>query len=194
MTVTLGWQGPLGPGKMPLDPIMMEPLCAAGVYLRVKIYKGGRTVAYVGQSKSLLARFDQHLTSMLSLTVPIRGTTGKKIFTADVGARMEAYNRLEAVSSLAAADVMRVKFWYVFCDDYFQAEHLNLVEGLLQQRIKSRLSNIENVTAAPSNMLEAAPDLWENDFSNVDRKSEKILEELLGPDRMSAAVFGSNAG
>ena len=193
MTITLEWKGPLGPGKMPLNLTVMEPLCTAGVYLRVKIYKGGHNVAYVGQSNSLLARFDQHLTSMLSLTTPIRGRDGENIFTADVGARMKAYNGLEAVSALVVADVNRVNFWYVCCDDYFQTEHLNLVEGLLHQRVKSRLCKLENVAATPSSMLEDLPDLWENDFLKLDRKSVEILEELLGQERMSASVFCGNA-
>ena len=189
MTVSLFWQGPLGPGKMPSDPVIVERLCQAGVYLRVKLYDAGHTVAYAGQSTSLLARFDQHLTSMLSLSVPIRGPSGERVYTGDIGARMDAYNSLREASVMAATDAARVRFWYALCDNYFQPEHLNLVEGLLQQRIKSRLNDLENIVAAPSDPLHDFPSIWENDISGLDYESMKILENLVGSDNMRVEIF-----
>ena len=72
MDITLVWQGPLGPGLFPEDPATLEPFREAGVYLRLKRYRAGRTVSYVGQSVSVLTRIDQHLTTMLSLQAPLR--------------------------------------------------------------------------------------------------------------------------
>ena len=48
MTVSLTWKGPVGPGWIPDDPLIFENLCAAGVYVRIKTYEGGRYVAYAG--------------------------------------------------------------------------------------------------------------------------------------------------
>ncbi|MBT5810161.1 MAG: hypothetical protein HOI19_07280, partial [Rhodospirillaceae bacterium] len=125
MTVSLFWQGPVGPGCFPIDPLIYENLCEPGVYLRVKTYAENRLVAYAGQSVSLLSRFDQHLTAMLSLSAPLRDLDGAVIFTGDAGARLQAYRTLETASLLAAADAARVRFWYARCDEYFHGEHLN---------------------------------------------------------------------
>jgi hypothetical protein len=185
MAVSLIWQGPVGPGMFPNDPLMFENLCAAGVYVRVKTYRDARLIAYAGQSVSLLARFDQHLTSMLSLSATLRDESGATIFIGDAEARLKAYGDLARASALAAADAARIQFWYALCDDYFHDEHLNLVEGLLQRRIGERVSDIENRAAAPGGMPDDAPDRWENDFSGLDAASRDVLTTLLGPDVMT---------
>ncbi|MDA0240556.1 MAG: GIY-YIG nuclease family protein, partial [Proteobacteria bacterium] len=117
MNVTLTWQGPVGPGRFPDDPLVFETLCQPGVYLRVKCYDDERLIAYVGQSVSLLARFDQHLTSMMSLGAPLRDSSGTVVFFGDAASRMEAYKTLSEIAALAAADTDRVRFWYALCDD-----------------------------------------------------------------------------
>ena len=185
MTVTLNWRGPVGPGRFPEDPLLFERLCEAGVYLRVKTYTGDRIVAYVGQSASLLARFDQHLSSMMSLGGPLRDVTGKVVFSGDAAARIEAYRDLDDVAALAAADTQRVRFWYAQCDDYFHTEHMSLVEGLLQRRIAERLADFENAVAAPGRMPDDIPDLWQNDFSGLDASGRDVLEKLLGAEPMA---------
>ena len=144
MIVSLSWQGPLGVGAIPRDPLLFENLCQPGVYLRVKTYDYGRLVVYVGQSSSLLARFDQHLSSMLALASPLRDPSGEVVFSADAGVRLQAFKDLDRYSSLACDDVRRVLFFYAKCDNYFHNEHLNLVEALLQDRIRGRLNEIEN--------------------------------------------------
>ncbi|MEE2721752.1 MAG: hypothetical protein VYB45_08085 [Pseudomonadota bacterium] len=193
MTVSLTWKGPVGPGRIPDDPLIFENLCAAGVYVRIKTYEGGRYVAYAGQSVSLLARFDQHMSAMLSLASPLRDRSGEVIFTGDAGARMDAYNDLERVSVIAAADVSRVRFWYALCDDYFHTEHLNLVEGLLQRRLTLRLSDIENAVAAPGATPDDAPDRWENDFSGLDPSHRDVLADLLGAEPMTPGLLTGHA-
>lgn len=185
MTVALSWQGPVGPGHFPEDPLIFENLCEAGVYLRVKTYDDNRLIAYAGQSVSLLARFDQHLSSMLSLSAPLRDASGTTVFTGDAGARIAAYGNLAGTAALAAADTGRVRFWYAMCDEYFHIEHLNLVEGLLQRRITDRLSDVENAVAAPGRMPDDAPDRWENDFSGLDAADRKLLGTLLGVETMT---------
>jgi hypothetical protein len=180
MTVNLTWEGPFGPGSIPDDPLLFERLGEAGVYLRVKLYDNDRLVAYAGQSVSLISRFDQHLTAMLSLTAPLRDRFGKIAYSGDVGARFSAYNDVSSASALAATDTQRVRFWYAMCDEYFHIEHLNLVEGLLQRRLAEQLSDVENAIAAPGKMPEDVPDRWENDFSGLGPADQERLTSLLG--------------
>ena len=111
----------------------------------------------------------------------------------DAGARMDAYNDLERVSVIAVADVSRVRFWYVRCDDHFHTEHLNLVEGLLQRRLKLRLSDVENAVAAPGAMPDDLPDRWENDFSGLDPSHRDILTDLLGAEPMTLGLLTGHA-
>ena len=202
MSVELVWKGPVGPGcasgnAFPDDPLIFENLCEAGVYLRTKSYDHGRTIAYAGQSVSLLSRFDQHLAAMLSLASPLRDATGKVVFSGDAGARIDAYGRLEKASALAAADAGRVRFWYALCDDYFHTNHLNLAERLLQRRIAARLratpADMENARAAPSAMPDDLPDVWINDFSGLGVDDESggavLLRELLGDEPMTIGML-----
>ena len=193
MTVSLAWEGPVGPGEMPLDARVFERLCKTGVYIRLKSYERGRIIAYAGQSVSLLARFDQHLTNMLSLATPLRDPAGSIVFTGDPKARLEAYNQLDDVVNLAAADVTRVRFWYALCDDYFQPEHLNLVEGLLQRRMMARLEDVENVVSAPTSAPEDVPDNWVNDLARLDPEGRDILENLFGLESMTLDILDGNA-
>ena len=193
MTVTLEWQGPVGPGRFPDDPLIFENLCDAGVYLRIKSYDGDRIIAYAGQSVSLLARFDQHLSSMLALASPLRDTAGTAVFTGDAAARLEAYGDLDRVSEIAAADTRRVRFYYALCDDYFHAEHLNLAEGLLQRRIASRIVDVENAVAAPGGMPDDIPDRWENDLSGLEDADRDLLSGLLGDEPMTLDLLTGHA-
>ena len=185
MSVELIWEGPVGPGAFPDDPLIFETLCEAGVYLRVKTYENGRIVAYAGQSVSLLARFDQHLSAMMALAAPLRDADGEVVFSGDAAARMAAYGALDQIAPLAAADTSRVQFWFALCDSYFHTEHLNLVEGLLQRRIAERLSDVENAKAAPGAAPDDIPDVWENDYSGLDAAGRDVLGHLLGEAAMT---------
>jgi hypothetical protein len=202
MSVDLVWQGPVGPGRFPepafpTDPLIFENLCEAGVYLRIKTYTADRTVAYAGQSVSLLSRFDQHLAAMLSLAAPLRNADGEVVFTGDAGARIDAYGNLADATALAAADAGRVRFWYALCDDYFHTEHLNLAEGLLQRRIADRLnsrsSDFENAKAAPGAMPDDVPDTWVNDFTGLDTAGAEVLGNLLGDEAMTLEMLTGHA-
>ena len=107
MAATLTWDGPVGPGAFPDDPLIFERLCEAGVYLRVKTYGDDRVVAYAGQSVSLLARFDQHLCAMLSLAAPVRDASGAVVLTGDAGARIDAQLLLDQRKVLVELAVER---------------------------------------------------------------------------------------
>lgn len=187
MSVTLTWQGPIGPGLFPADPLIFDSLCNAGVYLRIKTYGNGRIVAYAGQSVALLARFDQHLSAMLALAAPLRDSSSAVVYRGDAGERLAAYGNLPEMAALAAADAGRVRFFYALCDDDFHTEHLNLAEGLLQRRIARRLSDIENTVSAPGRLPDDVPDRWENDFSGLDAAGRDVLTALLGAAPMTLA-------
>ena len=179
MSVALTWEGPVGPGHFPRDPLVFDRLCEAGVYLRIKAYDGGRLVAYAGQSVALLARFDQHLSAMLALATPLRDAGGAVVYSGDAGERLGAYEALPEYAALAAADAGRVRVFYALCDEYFHTEHLNLAEGLLQRRIAERMADVENAAAAPGRMPDDVPDIWENDFSGLDADGRETLTRLL---------------
>ena len=179
MTVALCWEGPVGPGDFPDDALLFERMDEGGVYLRVKTYDGGRSVVYAGQSVSLLARFDQHLTAMLSLAAPLRDASGTVVYSGDAGSRLAAYGNLRDAALLAAEDAGRVRFYYAMCDSYFHPEHLNLVEGLLLRRLIERFADVENAKAAPGAIPDDCPDTWENDFSALDAAGRDLLGHLL---------------
>jgi hypothetical protein len=122
---------------------------------------------------------------MLALAAPLRDAAGSVVFSGDAAARLEAYGDLDPVSSLAAADVQRVRFFYALCDDYFHTEHLNLAEGLLQRRIAHRIADVENAVAAPGGMPDDVPDRWENDFGALDAADRDLLSNLLGDEAMT---------
>jgi len=147
-----------------------EPFLQAVYAFNLEQHLLRRFIAYAGQSVSLLARFDQHLSSMLSLSAPLRDASGTTVFTGDAGARIAAYGNITDSAALAAADTGRVRFWYAMCDEYFHIEHLNLVEGLLQRRITDRLSDVENAVAAPGRMPDNAPDRRSGTTSHPPRR------------------------
>ena len=191
MAVTLNWEGPVGPGVFPLDDaLLFERLCEPGVYLRIKRYRSGRTVAYAGQSVSLLARFDQHLCALLSLAAPVRDADGGIVIAGDAGSRLEAYQDLPDAAALAAADAGRVRFWYALCDEYFHVEHLSVAEGLIQRRIAERIADVENAIAAPGQLPDDVPDVWRNDFSGLGAEDRPLLDSLLGAEPMTLAAVG----
>ena len=57
MDLSLCWRGPVGAGNFPTDPESVDAINQAGIYIRLKLYEGGRTIAYVGQSGHLMTRF-----------------------------------------------------------------------------------------------------------------------------------------
>ncbi len=155
MELTLAWQGPVGAGLFPDDGEALEALRAPGVYLRIKTYARGRTVSYVGQSRDLLTRIDQHLTAMLSLQTPLRDDGARTVFAGDAGARLAAYNDLRGAAGLAVEDVLRTRFYLAPCDAGFAPDRLDLVEGALKARLEQRvaagagLAACENVQGVP---------------------------------------------
>jgi hypothetical protein len=184
MDVTLAWTGPVGPGLFPETPEALAALDGAGVYVRVKTYAGGRRVAYVGQSRQLLTRFDQHLVNTLGLVYSLRDEAGAPVFSGDLGARLAAYGALPEIAVLARDEAMRMRFYCAFCEDRFDEDHLDLVEGLLMQRVEANIiagahGASENRIAAPAASVDA-PLVFLSDFDALEGPDQVLLGELIG--------------
>lgn len=197
MRITLAWQGPIGAGLFPADPARLEPYRGSGVYLRLKRYAGGRSVSYVGQSRDVLTRIDQHLTAMLALQTPLRDHRGRPAFAGDSGARLAAYGELEAIAALAAQEVMRTRFVVAPCGEDFADDRLDLVEGALKARLELRIAagaglaaceNIQGIAIDPFADVLAI----DQDRDALDAEYADLVARALGGDPI--ALDGASIG
>jgi len=184
MKLELHWQGPYGAGLFPHTAEGMENLLRAGVYLRIKSYSGGRTVAYVGQSKKILARIDQHIGGVLGLTHGLRDESGQMVFTPAFDARLRALNDIENIAQLALAEARRMRFYCAFCDDGFDSDFLGLVEYLLMQRLgvgggANDANDVENINRPPVAEFDAEV-VVESEFGALAAACNKLLRGLIG--------------
>jgi hypothetical protein len=144
MDLTLRWQGPIGPGLFPETGDELAALATPGVYLRIKQYDGedatARTVSYVGQSRQLIVRFDQHLRDILTFSSALRDQTGAVVLARDGANRYQAYNGLKTVMALVAAEAARLRFYWAACEDGFDEAYLSLVEGALKTRLEDKVA------------------------------------------------------
>lgn len=199
MRLVLSWTGPIGPGRFPTDPLALEALARPGVYLRVKRYDHGRTIGYVGQSRNVLIRIDQHLTSALGLLYPVRDGSGQVRARGDLTARLAAYNDLESAMRLVAEDVARTRFYVAPCDDQFDVDHLTLVEGALKRRIETRIAgsagalacdNLRGI-AVPADAIEVAVDNVLDALAPDDRA---VVADLVGREPIEIAAMLAGVG
>ena len=181
MKLELHWRGPYGAGLFPETPEAMEGLLGAGVYLRIKRYAGGRTVAYVGQSKQVLARMDQHVSAVLGLAHVLRDESGQVVFTPAFDVRLRGLNDIETVAGLALAEARRMRFFCAFCDDGFDSDFLGLVEYLLMRRLAESGSGgtAENINHPPVAEFDTEVTV-ESEFSALAAPDGKLLHGLIG--------------
>jgi hypothetical protein len=181
MKLELHWRGPYGAGLFPQSDAGMQELLRAGVYLRVKSYARGRNVAYVGQSKQVLARIDQHIGAVLGLGHGLRDDAGRTVFTPAFDARLRALNDIEKIAGLALAEARRMRFYCAFCDDGFDSDFLGLVEYLLMQRlsISDTGGEAENINRPPVAEFDSEV-IVESELGGVAGGDEKLLRELIG--------------
>ena len=179
--ITLAWNGPLGPGGLPETQDEIDGLNGPAVYLRVKGYEGGRLIAYVGQSRHLISRIDQHLVRLLSLMAPLRDDRGRPVYEAGFHDRLRGFNAIEAASQVALDDVKRVRFYFALCGDGFDSEYLDVAERLLKDRVAQRLgvAEIENKAEVPFDLPDW-PIAIENDFTSLDLEGRETVARLLG--------------
>ena len=192
MEITLTWTGPVGPGRFPDESETLEAMQASGVYLRVKVYDGDLVVGYVGQSKNVLLRIDQHLTSLVSLQQTLRDETGKIISRGDFSDRIAAYNDIGSAMELAAGDASRTWFYIAFCGETFDSDCLNFVEGALKDRMEeiakvgAGLIDCENRQGVVGDPFAGVVRI-ESDSSALDAHHAKIVERLIGAEAIEIA-------
>ncbi len=198
MELVLAWQGPVGAGRFPDAEDAIEAFGAPGVYLRTKTYRNARTVSYVGQSRNVLSRIDQHLTAMLGLQTPLRDERGRTVFAGDAGARFAAYNDLATASAGAAEEVLRTRFYVALCGEDFCDQRLDLVEGALKARLEQRvatgagLAACENIQGVPADPFADIARIVQ-DTTALAPADAGLVERALGSDaiRVDAALAGT---
>ncbi len=199
MDIILTWTGPIGPGVFPEDPETLESMQSPGVYLRVKSYDNDRVVGYVGQSQNVLSRIDQHLTGLLSLLQTVRDGTGRIVSRGDFADRLGAYKDIGPATALAAADAARMRFFVAFCDEDFEVDRLNLVEGALKNRMeeiagaRAGLIDCENIQGIPADPFDGVVRI-ESEPSALGAEHADIVERLIGTDTIEIAETALGLG
>jgi hypothetical protein len=189
MDLILQWQGPVGPG---LFPTSGDDLAVPGVYLRVKQYEDERTVSYVGQSKQLIVRFDQHLRDILTFSSALRDQTGAIALARHSANRYQAYNDLEAVMALVTAEAARLRFYWAACEDGFDAAYLSLIEGALKARLEDKVAGGD--AFACENKQGIGEPSFDEDivvahaFDALENSDAVLLGDLIGTDPIHLTV------
>jgi len=180
MDLSLYWRGPVGAGNFPTDPDAVDAINQAGVYLRLKLYEGGRTIAYVGQSGHLMTRFDQHLTRLLSLHQPLRDASGRVVGPPGTDNRFGTLNEITTVVPLAIEEVLRTRFYFALAEDGFDVDYLTLIEAKLKARAEDVLHE------RPENIQSINPGEFDHDisivsdFADVDASGQQLIESVIG--------------
>ena len=170
---------------------------ASGVYLRAKVYDGDFVVGYVGQSKNILLRVDQHLMGLVSLQQMLRDQTGRIVSRGDFFHRLAAYNDIGPAMAMAAADASRMRFYVAFCGETFDPDCLNFVEGALKDRMEeiakrgAGLIDCENRKDVVADPFDGVVRI-ESDPSALDADHAKIVERLIGTEvfEIAEAILG----
>lgn len=192
MEFNLHWRGPIGPGKFPATDDEVAALAVPGVYLRIKRYRGDRTVSYVGQSTQLIARFDQHLRDLLTFSSVLRDGEGAIVLTRNGISRYQAYNKLDEVLRLVTAETRRLIFFWVAAEDGFEEAYLTLIESALKDRLESKVAlSMGLVCENIQGFSEAIVDeeiIIHQDFSVLDPEDAALVSRLVGSDPIRVAV------
>lgn len=179
MDLTLCWRGPMGAGLFPEDIDGRAEMEMPGVYLRVKSYQGGRLIGYVGQSKNLLQRFEQHLTQMLSFNAVIRDDTGLPVGAPD---RLALFNALDEAGPLAFAEARRTRFYYALAENGYDVDYLTLLEALLKAEADRNLDGAcENIQAIAVGAFDHDITVT-HDFSMLDGDAAAMVRTIVGAD------------
>ena len=180
MDLNLFWRGPLRSGSFPTDPESFENLNQGGIYLRLKLYKNGRTVAYVGQSRTLISRFDQHLTRLLSLRQPLRDVNGLVVEHCGTENRFVLLNGIAEMAPLAIEEILRTEFYFALAQDGFDINYLTLIEAMLKKRaeniMREQLENIQRINPGEFDHEISIV----SDFSYVDVRGCQLIEGVIG--------------
>lgn len=189
MRLTLDWRGPIGAGTLPVQADAVAALDIPAVYLRVKRYANGRIIAYVGQSRHLIARIDQHIAQLLALQSAVRDAAGETWASGNALERFAGLNRLDETLALVKEEIARLRFYYAPCE---HTEALSLLEFLLKARIEERAARLacfgcENRNAVPLGALEESVQV-ENLYESLAASDREIIAMLLGEDALAAEL------
>ena len=189
MRLTLAWHGPLRAGALPVDSGAIAMLDVPAVYLRVKRYDNGRVIAYVGQSRHLIARIDQHIGQLLALQVAVRGGSGETRLGGSAPERFAGLNRLDETLAMVKDELRRLTFYYARCDE---PEALGLLEHLLKTRIEERALTAaalgcENRNAVSYTALDESVAV-ENVLDALPSADRACVALLLGDEHLVAAL------
>lgn len=195
MELVLRWRGPVGPGRFPESGDTLDAIAGAGVYLRIKRYDAGRTVSYVGQSRQLIVRFDQHIRDILTFSAALRDDDGAVALARDGVSRLAAYNALDTVMPLIAAEAARLRFYWALCADGFDEACLTLVEGALKDRLEAVVAGRRDTLSCENRQGFAEPDFDDeivivHDFDALDDADRALLADITGgaPIRLPARL------
>ena len=183
MDLTLVWRGPMVAGNFPGDVDAGLKLSTHGIYVRLKLYKSDRLVAYVGQLKNLLSRFEQHVTGVLSLVQQLRGDKGNSIkFSGDGDIRANTINNLKILGPIALSEAKRLRFIYALAEGGFDPNYLTLLESFLKHsadhNLKERMENVQSIN--PSE-FDHEIKIYQN-FSLLKEKTRLLVRQIIGPD------------
>ena len=165
---------------------------ASGVYLRTKVYDGDLVVGYVGQSKNVLSRIDQHLMSLVSFQQTLRDETGRIVCRGDFSDRIAAYNDIGSAMALVAGDASRTRFYVAICGETFDSDCLNFVEKALKNRMEeiakmgAGLIDCENRQGIVADPFDGVVRI-ESDPSALDANHAEIVERLIGAEAIEIA-------
>lgn len=182
--LTLKWNGPIFIGSLPEDEKTLGGMEKPGVYVYTKEYPK-KLVAYVGNSKNVLSRIQQHYGGFLGYTYSLRNKMGKQIFEPDKG--FESLNRIDKTYRVAREEAKRLRFYYSILED--QGGFLvKPVECLLIRVLKDKdKTSIGKKTFVCDNARREGyhKDYPKVTFENVFSKDQSILRSLFGRGSLS---------
>ena len=193
MRLSLEWRGPLRAGALPVAPDALAALDIAAVYLRVKRYANGRVIAYVGQSRHLIARIDQHIAQLLALQAAVRDETGEPRLSGSAIERFDALNRLDETLALVKGELDRLSFYYAPCAE---PDALGVLEHLLKTRIEERVVSLSLFGCENRNAISFACEesvAAENILDALPPADRDLLAALLGEADLVAELVADGA-
>lgn len=180
MVLNLFWRGPLRSGSFPTDPEIFLNFNQGGIYLRLKLYKNGRIVAYVDRSRTLISRFDQHLTHLLSLRQLLRDVNGLIVEHCGTENRFALLNGIAEMAPLAIEEILRMRFYFALAQDGFDINYFTLIEAMLKKRAENLMrEQLENIQKINPGEFDHEFSII-SDFSYVDMREYELIVRVIG--------------
>lgn len=182
--LTLKWNGPIFIGSLPEDEKTLGEMEKPGVYVYTQEYPE-ILAAYVGNSKNVLSRIQQHYGGFLGYTYWLRDEMGEWKFRPDKG--FESLNRIDKTYRVAREEAKRLRFYYSILEDQ-GGSLIKPVESLLLRVLKDKdKTSIGKKTFVCDNERREGyhKDYPKVTFKNVFSKKQSVLRSLFGRDSFS---------